>query len=242
MPFEPPPSTWSLTEVTRDLARLDADDDLVAMGADLTPGTLLQAYRCGLFPMPSGEPGDPPMWFLPVRRGVLPLDTLRVSRSLRRSARTMEIRVNTAFSEVIAACGDPRRPHAWIDSDVVDAYTELHEMGWAHSVEAWRDGELVGGLYGIAVNGLFAGESMFHRVTDASKVALLGLVDLMRDEHADTRLLDVQWSTDHLASLGVVEVSRETYAARLAAALRLPLPVAFDDQESDGPTLRLVVS
>ncbi|WP_239021707.1 leucyl/phenylalanyl-tRNA--protein transferase [Nocardioides jishulii] len=241
MPFEPPPSTWSLTEVTRDLARLDADDDLVAMGADLTPGTLLQAYRCGLFPMPSGRPGDPPMWFLPVRRGVLPLDGLRVSRSLRRSARTMEIRVNTAFSEVIAACGDPERPHAWIDDDIVDAYTELHEMGWAHSVEAWRHGELVGGLYGVATGGLFAGESMFHRVTDASKVALLGLVELMRDDHADSRLLDVQWSTDHLASLGVVEVTREEYAVRLAAALRLPLPAAFDDGRSDGPVLRPVV-
>src|SRR5690606_5004879 len=162
VPFDPPPSLWSLTEVTRDLSRLDPGDDLVAMGADLEPGTLLQAYRCGLFPMPSGEPGDPPMWFLPVRRGVLPLDGLKVSRSLRRSAATMEIRVDTAFSEVVAACGDPSRPHAWIDSDIVAAYTELHELGWAHSVEAWRDDELVGGLYGIAIGGLFAGESMFH--------------------------------------------------------------------------------
>lgn len=228
VPFEPPPSTWNLSEVTRDLARLDEDDDLVAMGADLTPGTLLQAYRCGLFPMPSGDPGDPPMWFLPVRRGVLPLDGLRVSRSLRRSARTMEVRVNTAFTEVVAACADPGRPGAWIDSDIVEAYTELHEMGWAHSVETWRDGALVGGLYGVAIGGLFAGESMFHRVTDASKVALMGLVDLVRDRHADRRLIDVQWNTDHLASLGVVEVTRREYAARLAAALEVPLPVAFD--------------
>ncbi|QCC76126.1 leucyl/phenylalanyl-tRNA--protein transferase [Nocardioides daphniae] len=241
MPFEPPPSTWSLTEVTATW-RASTPPTTSSRWGRPDAGTLLQAYRCGLFPMPSGEPGDPPMWFLPVRRGVLPLDHLKVSRSLRRSARTMEIRVNTAFSEVVAACGDPRRPHAWIDADIVDAYTELHEMGWAHSVEAWRDGELVGGLYGVAINGLFAGESMFHRATDASKVALMGLVDLMRDRYADTRLLDVQWSTDHLASLGVVEVSRETYAVRLAAALRLPLPAAFDDGEPSGPTLRLVVS
>lgn len=216
--------------MARDLSRLDPTDDLVAIGADLEPGTLLAAYRCGLFPMPSGDAGDQPMWFLPVRRGVLPLDELKVSRSLRRSARTMEIRVNTAFDEVIAACGDPSRPHAWIDSDILAAYTALHRLGWAHSVEAWRDGELVGGLYGIAVGGLFAGESMFHRATDASKVALLGLVELMRDEHADHRLLDVQWSTDHLASLGVVEVSRGDYAEMLACALELPSPVAFDAQ------------
>ncbi|WP_110240355.1 leucyl/phenylalanyl-tRNA--protein transferase [Nocardioides gilvus] len=229
MPIEPPPSLWGLAEVARDLSRLDPTDDLVAIGADLEPGTLLAAYRCGLFPMPSGEEGDQPMWFLPVRRGVLPLDELKVSRSLRRSARTMEIRVDTAFDEVIAACGDPSRPHAWIDSDIVTAYTALHRMGWAHSVEAWRDGELVGGLYGIAVGGLFAGESMFHRATDASKVALWGLVEMMRDEYADRRVLDVQWSTDHLASLGVVEVSRGDYAEMLADAAELPLPAAFDD-------------
>lgn len=229
MPFEPPPSTWNLSEVAREVVRRDPDDDLVAMGADLTPGTLLQAYRSGLFPMPSGDPGDPPLWFLPERRGVLPLDGLRVTRSMRRSARTMEVRVNTAFSEVVAACGDPSRPGAWIDDDVVDAYTELHEMGWAHSVETWRDGELVGGLYGVAVGGLFAGESMFHRATDASKVALMGLVDLLADQHAPRRLLDVQWSTDHLNSLGVVELTRAQYAARLAAALSVPLPGAFDD-------------
>src|SRR5690606_31068564 len=201
VPIEPSPSLWGLAEVARDLSRLDPSDDLVAIGADLEPGTLLAAYRCGLFPMPSGAEADPPMWFLPVRRGVLPLDEMKVSRSLRRSARTMEIRVNTAFDEVIAACGDPSRPHAWIDPDILEAYSALHRMGWAHSVETWRDGELVGGLYGVAVGGLFAGESMFHRVTDASKVALWALVDLMRDQYADRRVLDVQWSTDHLASL-----------------------------------------
>jgi len=207
--------------------RLDPDEDLVAIGADLTPGTLLAAYRHALFPMPSGTPGDPPYWFCPVRRGILPLADLRVSRSLRRAVRDFEIRVDTAFDEVVEACGDPARSDGWIDADIRLAYGELHRLGWAHSVETWRDGELVGGLYGVAIGGLFAGESMFHRVTDASKVALVGLVERLRDEHADRRLLDVQWSTPHLASLGVIEVDRREYAARLREALEVPEPAAF---------------
>jgi leucyl/phenylalanyl-tRNA--protein transferase len=139
----------------------------------------------------------------------------------------MEVRVDTAFDEVIRACADPSRDSGWIDEEIIDAYTELHDLGWAHSVEAWQDGRLVGGLYGVAIGGLFAGESMFHRVADASKVALVGLVDLLRDEYADQRLLDVQWSTPHLASLGVVEVRRSTYLDLLGCALELPLPRAF---------------
>jgi len=139
----------------------------------------------------------------------------------------MEVRVDTAFDEVISACADPSRDSGWIDEEIIDAYTELHELGWAHSVETWQDDCLVGGLYGIAIGGLFAGESMFHRVTDASKVALVGLVDLLRDEYADRRLLDVQWSTPHLASMGVVEVPRSTYLDLLQDALELPLPRAF---------------
>ena len=164
-----PAPAWSFG----DSARYDPDDDLVGIGADLEPGTLLAAYRRGLFPMPSGEPGDPMYWFCPVRRGVLPLDGLLVSQSLRRSARDFEIRVDTAFAEVVDACGDPIAAAGWIDGDIRAAYLRLHELGWAHSVEAWRDGRLVGGLYGVAIGGLFAGESMFHHVRDASKVALL---------------------------------------------------------------------
>jgi leucyl/phenylalanyl-tRNA--protein transferase len=202
-------------------------DDLVGMGADLEPGTLLAAYRHGVFPMPGELEADGMLWWSPVRRGVLPLDRLRVSRSLRQSARRMEIRVDTAFEEVIACCGDPARDSGWIDEDIVAAYTRLHALGWVHSVEAWQDGELVGGLYGVAVGGLFAGESMFHRVRDASKVALLGLVDLLRDEHADRRVLDVQWETPHLASLGAVSVPRATYLRMLADARTVPLPAAF---------------
>ncbi len=222
VPTEPPSSGW----VFPDPATAD-DDDLVGMGADLEPGTLLAAYRRGLFPMPSGEDGVPMLWWSPQQRGVLPLDRLRVSRSLRQSVRRMEIRVDTAFDEVIAACADPRRDSGWIEPEIAAAYTRLHELGWVHSVEAWQDGELVGGLYGLATGGLFAGESMFHRARDASKVALVGLVDILRDEYADQRLLDVQWCTPHLASLGVVEVPRATYVCELRAALDLPLPAPF---------------
>jgi leucyl/phenylalanyl-tRNA---protein transferase len=219
-PREPPPSRWSFG----DPSSYDELDDLVGIGADLEPGTLLEAYRCGLFPMPSGSPGDPAYWFCPVRRGVVPLDGLRVSRSLRRSRREFEIRVDAAFAEVLDACADPRRPSGWIDADVRAAYLRLHELGWAHSVEAWRGNRLAGGLYGVAIGGLFAGESMFHRETDASKVALLGLVEGLRDQHAAERLLDVQWLTPHLASLGAVEVPRTTYLRRLRRALELPVP------------------
>jgi leucyl/phenylalanyl-tRNA--protein transferase len=230
MPTEPPATGW----VFPDVGHLPVDrhaDDLVGAGADLEPGTLLAAYRQGLFPMPAGEGGRRRhvslLWWSPVLRGVLPLDGLRVSRSLRQSVRRMEVRVDTAFDEVVAACADPSREGSWIDDRIVEAYTRLHRLGWAHSVEAWQDGELVGGLYGVAVEGLFAGESMFHRVTDASKVALVGLVDLLRDEHADRRVLDVQWRTDHLASLGVVEVPRPSYVEMLRVARDVPLPRPF---------------
>jgi leucyl/phenylalanyl-tRNA--protein transferase len=220
MPVEPPPTPWQLPP-----ARDWPPHDLVALGADLEPGTVLAAYRSGLFPMPA--PTRDVGWWSPVARAVLPLDGMRVTRSLRRSARRFEIRVDTAFAEVLEGCADPRRPDGWIDPDVRAAYSRLHALGWVHSVEAWHDGRLAGGLYGVAIGGLFAGESMFHRETDASKVALLGLVDLLGDEQAGERLLDVQWATDHLLSLGAVELTRRDYLARLRRALELPLPAAF---------------
>lgn len=223
MPVEPPATAWTFG----DPRGYDALDDLVGIGADLEPGTLLAAYRRGLFPMPSGHAGDPMYWFCPVLRGVLPLDGLRVSRSLRRSTRDFESRVDTAFEEVVAACADPSREQGWIDDEIREAYCELHRLGWAHSVETWQDGRLVGGLYGVAIGGLFAGESMFHRVTDASKSALVSLVGLLHDEHAAERLIDVQWRTEHLASLGVVEVPRLAYLERLEVAVALPLPAVF---------------
>ena len=221
MPVEPPVTPWLFPDPA-DIEERDLDD-LVAVGADLEPGTLLEAYRRGLFPMPVG--GHDMHWWCPDPRAVLPLDGLRVSRSLRRSCRDFEVRIDSAFGDVIAACADPRRPQGWIDDDICTAYTRLHELGWAHSVETWRDGELVGGLYGVAAGGLFAGESMFHRARDASKVALVGLVDLLSD--GQPRLLDVQWRTPHLATLGVVEIRRSDYLARLAEVLGSPAPAAW---------------
>ena len=159
-----------------------------------------------------------------MRRGVLPLDGLRVSRSLRRSLRDFEVRVDTCFDAVVAACADPRREAGWITRDVAAAYGELHRLGWAHSVEVWRDGELAGGLYGVSIGGLFAGESMFHRVTDASKAALVALVRLLTADGVPDRLLDVQWVTPHLASLGAVEVPRAAYLRSLETALTVAPP------------------
>lgn len=228
MPVEPPPSPWAFPPAD------SGDGDLVAIGADLAPGTVLAAYRAGLFPMAVDGPDvrrsrrQPAMaWWSPEERGVLPLSGLRVSRSMRQSSKNFEIRVDTAFSEVVAGCADPSRPGGWIDDAIITAYTELHRLGWAHSVETWHDGELAGGLYGLAIGGLFAGESMFTRQRDASKVALMGLVDLLRDEYADQRLLDTQWQTEHLATLGVVQLPRPDYLERLTEALTLPLPGAF---------------
>ncbi len=223
MPVEPPPSPWAFPPAD------SGDGDLVAIGADLRPGTLLAAYRGGLFPMAVEGAELGMAWWSPEERGVLPLSGLRVTRSLRKSARRFEIRVDTAFEEVVAACADPRRSGGWIDGDIASAYTELHRLGWAHSVEAWRDDELAGGLYGVAIAGLFAGESMFAHARDASKVALMGLVDLLSDEYAEERVLDTQWQTPHLATLGVVEVPRQEYLRRLERALQLPLPDAFAD-------------
>jgi leucyl/phenylalanyl-tRNA--protein transferase len=222
VPVEPPASKWVFPDPR------DADDDLVGIGADLAPGTLLAAYRGGIFPMPEQGVRPPMHWYSPVRRGVIPLDGIVVSRSLRRSIRAFEIRIDTAFDDVVAACGDPRRAQGWITRDIAAAYGELHRLGWAHSIEAWRDDELAGGLYGVAIGGLFAGESMFHRVRDASKVALVGLVELLRDEHEEERLLDVQWVTPHLATLGAVEVPRASYLEMLARALAVPPPTAWE--------------
>ena len=221
MPVEPPPTEWALPDP------LAADPDGVCgVGADLGPGTLLAAYRRGLFPMHLDRRGRVLGWWSPDPRGVLPLDGLRVSRSLRRSCRRFEIRIDTAFPEVIAACASPRPTGGhWIHPSIVEAYTELHRLGWAHSVEAWDGdtGELAGALYGVAIGGLFAGESMFHRATDASKVALVALVQRMHPQG----LLDVQWLTPHLASLGAVAIPATAYQRRLHSALRLPLPSAF---------------
>jgi len=229
-PVEPPPTRWVLPPAHR------ADDDgLAGVGADLEPGTLLAAYRSGLFPMPVGRlfgRYTRLAWWSPDPRGVLPIDGLRVSRSLRRACRHFEIRVDTEFADVVAGCADPARPGAWITEDIAEAYGRLHELGWAHSVEAWSpEGRLAGGLYGVAIGGLFAGESMFHAASpwgrDASKVALVALVRLLRSDGRPGRLLDVQWATPHLRRLGVVAVPRREYLVRLREALALPTPAAL---------------
>ncbi len=223
MPIVPEPSPYLF-----DLSDVPAGEDLVALGADLAAGTLLAAYRSGLFPMGVGEHGAAPLgWWSPDPRGILRVGEMHVSRSLRRSMRGFEIRVDTAFAEVVAGCAEPTREGRWITPEIVAAYTRLHELGWAHSVEVYRDDVLVGGLYGIGLGGLFAGESMFHRVPDASKAALLGLHRLLLQDGDPRRLIDVQWRTDHLASLGVTEVPRTEYLELLARALQAPLPPAF---------------
>ena len=220
-PVEPAPSRWRF-----DLEQAAPGEDLVAVGADLMPGTVLAAYRAGLFPMGIGRHGRAPIgWWSPDPRGVLPLAALRVPRSLRKVRRRFDVRTDCAFDAVVRGCADPARGGRWITADVARAYGELHRLGWAHSVEAWQGGELVGGLYGIAVGGLFAGESMFYRVRDASKVALVALVELLAQTGDGAhRLIDVQWRTEHLASLGVVDVPRAEYLTRLHLALQLPLP------------------
>ena len=220
MPTEPAATRWSLPPADR------ADPDGIAgVGADLEPGTLLEAYRSGLFPMPLG-PDGPIGWWSPDPRGIIEVADLHVSRSLRRTARRYEIRIDTAFEATIDRCrGLPRRG-GWITPDMRDAYVGLHHLGWAHSIEAWNaGGELVGGLYGVAIGGLFAGESMFHTQTDASKAALVALVELLDD--GVERLFDVQWRTPHLASLGATELPRSEYLRRVGLAIDQPVPSAL---------------
>jgi leucyl/phenylalanyl-tRNA--protein transferase len=187
----------------------------VAIGADLEPGTLLAAYRTGLFPMPSARRRVG--WWSPDPRAILPLDGLHVSRSLRKARGRFEVTLDTCFETVMLRCADPSRPHGWINDEFVRAYTRLHRLGFAVSVETWLDGALVGGLYGVRTRGLFAGESMFHSATDASKVALVALVEWL--SATGGTLLDVQWNTPHLTSLGVVEVPRARYLELLADAV-----------------------
>lgn len=209
-PVEPEPSRWLLpSDGPTD------DSALVAIGGDLEPGTLLTAYRKGLFPMP--VPRRRIGWFSPDPRGIIPLDELIISRSLRRSLRRYDVTRNQAFTEIMENCADARRPSGWITRPIIDAYTTLHRMGWAHSIEVWENDQIVGGLYGVRINRFFAGESMFHHATDASKVALVHLVDWFGNSGG--QLLDVQWTTDHLCSLGAIDVDRVEYLGMLKDAV-----------------------
>lgn len=204
---------------------------MVAVGGDLSPGTVLQAYRRGMFPMhlPDGHLG----WWSPVDRAIIPLHGLRVTRSLRQSTRRFHVTVDVDFPSVIEGCASSDRPDGWITDEIVDAYTELHRLGWVHSIEVWDwERNLVGGLYGVAIGGLFAGESMFHVARDASKVALVHLVVVMKA--GGGRLLDVQWRTEHLESLGASIVGRETYLDLLGDALSSSSPFPPRDSVDGG--------
>jgi leucyl/phenylalanyl-tRNA--protein transferase len=194
---------------------------LIGQGADLDPSTVIDGYRHGLFAMERGSDDGTLFWWSPAERCIIPLDGLRITRSMRRSARRYHVRVNSCFERVMLGCsarhGDE---NVWITSRFVDCYSKLHELGWAHSIETFNeDGVLVGGLYGVRIGKFFAGESMFHLERDASKVALMALVDVMRS--AKMTLLDAQWQTPHLASLGALEIPRAEYLHRLATATSL---------------------
>jgi leucyl/phenylalanyl-tRNA--protein transferase len=212
VPADPGETSWGFPPAPR-----WPDAEVVAVGADLTPATILAGYRRGLFPMELHGSGGLIGWWAPNPRGILPLDGLRVTRSMKQSAKRFTIRIDTRFEDVIRGCADPARAHGWINPAFIEAYTELHRLGWAHSVETYNgEGQLVGGLYGIRIARFFAGESMFHTARDASKVALMALVDVM--QQSNMTLLDVQWRTEHLASLGAIAVPRRRYLQLLAAA------------------------
>lgn len=213
-----PLSEWDLP----DPALAPAGEDLIAVGADLAPSTVMAAYARGLFPMDVGSDGQLG-WWSPDPRGVLPLDRLHVSRSLRAASRRFVTTIDESFEEVMASCASLRRSHGWITPAFQSAYGDLHALGIAHSVEVWRDSELVGGLYGVEVGGLFAGESMFHRARDASKVALVALVEALGGAKGalEGRVLDVQWATPHLESLGAIALDRDDYLRRLRVAVQL---------------------
>jgi leucyl/phenylalanyl-tRNA--protein transferase len=199
------------------------EGDLVGVGGDLEPSTIIGAYRRGIFPMEVPGSFGQTGWWSPEPRGILPLDRLRVTRSMRQSAKRFETRVDTCFGRVIRGCADPSREGGWLNEPFITAYERLHELGWAHSVEVFdRSGQLAGGLYGVRIDRLFTGESMFHVARDGSKVALMALVDLLRS--SGLTLLDVQWCTDHLASLGAVAIPRREYLARLAEAVEWSWP------------------
>ena len=197
----------------------------------LTPDLLLCAYASGLFPM-ANDRHDPTIhWIDPKRRGVLPLERFHQPKSLRKAIRRgqFEIRVDSAFAQVIEACAEvrPERPRTWLNDELIDLYGALHRRGYAHSIESWAEGQLVGGLYGVSLGAAFFGESMFTRTRDASKVALVALIERLRA--GGYRLLDTQFVTDHLHQFGAVEMTREEYHRELRRALAAPA-VFYSDE------------
>ena len=184
----------------------------------IDPELLLQGYRLGVFPMAMED--DSIAWFSPDPRAIIPLEDFHVPHALARVARKkiFEIKIDNRFGEVIRACA--KRRDTWINDEIIESYERLYELGYAHSVEAWKNNELAGGLYGVAFGGAFFGESMFHRVTDASKVALIALVEHLRENKF--AMLDTQWTTPHLQQFGAIEIPRERYLKMLRRAVDLP--------------------
>ncbi len=195
--------------------------DVIAVGTDFRPGTLLTAYRMGIFPWPqASRAGDELVaWFSPDPRALLPLDAIHWSRSLRRTLRhhPFRITVDAAFTETMIACGSERGEGTWITPEVIAGYTQLNALGWAHSLEVWKGDELVGGIYGVAIGCSFAAESMFHRITDASKIAFATLAERLRE--GGYQIFDAQVMNPHLESLGCTPVRRSEYLTRLAKAI-----------------------
>lgn len=213
-------------------------DEIVAIGGQVTADSLLAGYRAGAFPMwvdvADTDPTEEVLaWFAPDPRAVLIAPGMHPSRSLRRSMRGFTCSVDQRFSEVLDGCADPRRPHGWIGTDYQSAYLELHHRGTAHSVEIYLQGRLVGGLFGVELGGLFCAESMFHRATDASKAAVFALSRLMfSDQFGAQRVIDAQWLTPHLSSLGFHGLDREDYNRTLALAVKAP--PAFSSKPEQG--------
>ena len=191
-------------------------DDLVTLGADLKPETLIDSYKHGIFPMHLQIENKREIgWWSPLQRGILPLDKINISSSLKKSMKKYFVTFDQDFDAVIEGCGDDKRPKGWINKDIKMAYKKLFDLGYVHSVEVWnKKDELVGGLYGVEVNGLFAGESMFHKETDASKTAMVYLVNQLKEAGGE-RIFDVQWQTPHLKSMGVIKISRAKYISLL---------------------------
>ncbi len=210
-PVEPPPTRYQIPDPAE-----ATPSGLLAGGGDLAPGTILAAYRAGIFPWP--DAAGTLLWWSPDPRTILPLDGMHLSRRLQRTQRRgmLTVTMDRAYGAVMAGCAD-RPEGTWITAAMHAAYTQLHDLGWAHSVEVWRGDELAGGLYGVAIGGFFAAESMFHVARDASKIALAALVAHLRGRGFS--LLDVQLQTPHLASLGAIDIPRAAYLARLAEAI-----------------------
>lgn len=204
------PSAWNIPDPA------ELESELAGFGADLAPETLVDAYRRGIFPWPHPRVALP--WFSPDPRALIPAGGVHVSRTLRRRLRTAgwETTVDVDFAGVVAGCARSRREGTWITREMARAYRRLHELGWAHSLEVWEGDDLVGGIYGVRVGACFTGESMFHRRTDASKAALVDLV--ARWTEAGGAFVDVQLPTDHLTTMGAVEVPRSRFLALLAEA------------------------